>query len=209
MDDFAARLQAALPERYTLERELGRGGMSTVYLARERHPSRHVAIKVLDPAVTVKLGRERFLREVDFVSNLTHPHIVPIFAAGDADGLLYFVMPYVEGQTLSHRISRDGGLPVATALRIAAQIAGALEYAHRRNIIHRDIKADNILLHDDFALVTDFGVARAIEAAEARVHAPRDVGRISAFRARSDGSGAAAADHRGPPPAPQGQAGDP
>ena len=164
-DDVAARLQAGLPERYTLEHELGRGGMAVVYLARERHPSRQVAIKVLDPIITVGIGRERFLREIDFVSNLTHPHIVPIFAAGDAGGLLYFVMPYVAGESLAERIRREGRLPISTALRVAVEIAQALEYAHRRDIVHRDIKPENILLHADFALVADFGVARAFRAA--------------------------------------------
>jgi serine/threonine-protein kinase len=139
--------------------------MARVYLARELHPNRQVAIKVLEPSVAVSLGRERFLREIDVVSNLTHPHIVPIYAAGEADGLLYFVMPFVDGETLSRRIGREGVLPLGTALRIASEVAGALEYAHRRNIIHRDIKPENILLHDGYALVTDFGVARAISAA--------------------------------------------
>jgi serine/threonine-protein kinase len=164
-DEFAERLQAGLPERYTLEREIGRGGMAVVYLARERHPSRGVAIKVLDPLITVDIGRERFLREIDFVSNLTHPHIVPIFAAGTANGLLYFVMPYVSGESLADRIRRDGRLSVVLALRLAAEVAHALEYAHRRDIVHRDIKPENILLHDEFALVADFGVARAFGAA--------------------------------------------
>jgi len=166
-DELAARLQPGLPERYTLERELGRGGMAVVYLARERHPRRQVAIKVLDPVITVGIGRERFLREIDFVSNLTHPHIVPIFAAGTASDLLYFVMPYVSGESLAQRIRREGRLPVPTAVRLAAEVAGALEYAHRRDIVHRDIKPENILLHDDFALVADFGVARAVRAARA------------------------------------------
>ena len=166
-DEFAERLQSGLPERYTLERELGRGGMAVVYLARERHPSRQVAIKVLDPVITVGIGRERFLQEIDFVSNLTHPHIVPIFAAGTANGLLYFVMPYVSGESLAERIRREGRLPVVTALRLATEVANALEYAHRRDIVHRDIKPENILLHDEFALVADFGVARAFRAARA------------------------------------------
>ena len=165
MSEILERLQRGLPERYTLERELGRGGMARVYLARERHPQRLVAIKVLEPSVAVSLGRERFLREIDVVSNLTHPHIVPIFAAGEADDLLYFVMPFVDGETLSARIKREGTLSLSSSLRIAGEVAGALEYAHRRNIVHRDVKPDNILLHDGYALVTDFGVARAIRAA--------------------------------------------
>jgi len=143
--------------------------MAVVYLARERHPSRQVAIKVLDPVVTVGIGRERFLREIDFVSNLTHPHIVPIFAAGDAGGLLYFVMPYVAGESLADRIRRERRVDVVTALRFAIEIGQALEYAHRRDIVHRDIKPENILLHDEFALVADFGVARAFRAARSEV----------------------------------------
>jgi serine/threonine-protein kinase len=165
MTDFLQTLQDALPERYTLERELGRGGMATVFLARERHPNRQVAIKVLQTGVTLRLGRERFLREIDLLSNLTHPHIVPIFAAGEADGLLYYVMPYVEGETLRQRLVRDGTLPLSTALRITAEVGEALEHAHRRNVVHRDVKPENILLHDGYALVTDFGVARAISEA--------------------------------------------
>jgi len=166
MDELFERLQAALPERYTLVDQIGRGGMSTVYLARERHPNRQVAVKVLDPAIAERLGRERFLREIDFVSNLTHPHIVPIFAAGNAEDLLFYVMPYVEGESLSARIRKDGRMDLAAALRIARSVASALEYAHRRNVLHRDIKPDNILLHDGHPLVTDFGVARAIRAAD-------------------------------------------
>ncbi len=165
MTSLIERIQAALPERYTMEREIGRGGMSTVYLARERHPNRLVAIKVLHPELTVRIGRERFLREIDFVSNLTHPHIVPIYAAGEADGLLYFVMPYVEGETLADLLRQTKSLSPSTALRIAHHIALALAYAHNRNIVHRDIKPENILLLESFALVSDFGVARAIRAA--------------------------------------------
>jgi len=165
MTDFLERVQQALPERYTVERELGRGGMATVVLARERHPNRQVAIKVLEPGVTERLGHERFLREVDLLSSLTHPHIVPIYAAGEAGDMLYYVMPYVRGETLRERLRRDGPLPLSVALRIADEVADALEHAHRNNVVHRDIKPENILLHDGYALVTDFGVARAITAA--------------------------------------------
>jgi len=165
MNDLLERLQQALPERYTVERELGRGGMATVVLARERHPNRQVAIKVLEPGVTERLGHERFLREIDLLSSLTHPHIVPIYAAGEAGDLLYYVMPYVRGETLRDRLRRDGPLPLSAALRVANEVAEALEHAHRNNVVHRDIKPENILLHDGYALVTDFGVARAITAA--------------------------------------------
>ena len=165
MSDFLERLQRALPERYTVERELGRGGMATVVLARERHPNRQVAIKVLEPGLTERLGHERFLREIDLLSSLTNPHIVPIYAAGEAGDMLYYVMPYVKGETLRARLRREGALPLPTALRIAAEIAEALEHAHRNNVVHRDVKPENILLHDGYALVTDFGVAKAISAA--------------------------------------------
>jgi serine/threonine-protein kinase len=158
-------LQQSLPERYTIERELGRGGMATVYLARESHPSRQVAIKVLNPGVTARLARERFLREVDHTSKLTHPHIVPVFAAGNAGDTLFFVMPYVSGESLRQRLDREGALPVAEAVRIAQDVAEALEYAHRRNLIHRDVKPENILLHEGQAFVTDFGIAKAIDEA--------------------------------------------
>jgi serine/threonine-protein kinase len=158
-------LQAALPKRYRLERKLKRGGMGYIYLAHESQPDRQVAIKVLDPEVTIRLGRDRFLREVSLLSNLTHPHIVPVFAAGDAGGFLYFVMPYIEGETLSERIAREGHLQLGVSLRIAHEVADALAYAHQRGIVHRDIKPSNILLHEGHALVADFGIARAILAA--------------------------------------------
>jgi serine/threonine-protein kinase len=165
MSDFLERLQRALPERYQVERELGRGGMATVVLARERHPNRYVAIKVLEPGVTERLGHERFLREIDLLSSLTHPHIVPIFAAGEAGDLLYYVMPYIQGETLRERLRREGALPLSVALRIGAEVAEALQHAHANNVVHRDVKPENVLLHDGYAMVTDFGVARAISAA--------------------------------------------
>jgi serine/threonine-protein kinase len=166
LSDLQDQLQDVLPSRYTIEHELGRGGMGTVFLAKESHPQRKVAIKVLNPLLTARLGRTRFLREVDFASRLTHPLIVPIFSAGEAGELLYYVMPYVDGETLRERLSREFRLPMSPALGIAAEVADALAHAHRHNIVHRDIKPENILLHDDHALVTDFGIARAVSAAE-------------------------------------------
>ncbi len=166
MSDLQEQLQAGLPDRYTIERELGRGGMGTVFLAKERHPKRQVAIKVLNPTLAARLGRERFLREVDLASQLTHPLIVPIFSAGEAGDLLYYVMPYVAGETLRERLAREFRLPMGDALGIAAEISDALSHAHRQNIVHRDIKPENILLHDNHAMVTDFGIARAVSAAE-------------------------------------------
>jgi len=165
MTELFDRLQRERPERYSLEREIARGGMGTVYLARELHPARQVAIKVLDPNITAQVGRERFLREIDLASKLTNPHIVPIFAAGDAGDLLYYVMPYMAGEPLSERIARERQLPIDDSLRITYDIADALEYAHQHKVVHRDIKPGNILLHGDHALVTDFGVARALSVA--------------------------------------------
>lgn len=164
--DWLDDLQKVLPKRYRLERELKRGGMGRVYLAHESHPDRQVAIKVLDPEVTIRLGRERFLREVSLLSNLTHPHIVPVFAAGDAGGFLYYVMPFIGGKTLAERLAKEGYLPLGVALRIAHEVADALAYAHQHDVIHRDIKPGNILLHDNHALVADFGIARALHVAE-------------------------------------------
>ncbi len=165
MADIPDRLQRGLPRRYTVQRVLKRGGMGVVYLAREEHPNRQVAIKVVDPNLGARLVRERFLREIDLASNLTHPNIVPIFAAGEAEGLLYYVMPYVAGESLSERIAREARLPIEDALRIAYEVAGALQHAHDQDVVHRDVKPGNILLYEDHALVTDFGVARAISVA--------------------------------------------
>jgi membrane-associated phospholipid phosphatase len=161
---LADRLGPALPSRYRLIREIGRGGTACVFLAQESHPEREVAIKVLEPEITALVGSERFLREVDFASKLSHPHILPIFAAGEADGLLYYVMPYVAGDTLRDRLARERVLPLDDALRIVLDVADALSYAHGHNVIHRDIKPDNILLQAGHAIVADFGIARAITA---------------------------------------------
>jgi serine/threonine-protein kinase len=165
VNTLAQTIQDALADRFTIERPLGRGGMATVFLAQERHPARRVAIKVLDPELSDRLGRGRFLREVDIVSTLTHPHVVPVFSAGEADGLLYYVMPYIEGQSLRGRLVQEGPLPLAEALHITLDVADALEYAHGRGVVHRDIKPENILLSGGHALVADFGIARALSAA--------------------------------------------
>lgn len=165
MQDTVERLQAALPERYSIVSEIARGGAAVVYLARESHPSRDVAIKVLDDGVAAVLGRQRFLREVDVVSNLTHPHVVPIFAAGEADSFLYYVMPYIAGESLRERLKRERRLALRDALQITCDVAGALGYAHRHDIVHRDIKPENILLAGGEAVVADFGIARAFSEA--------------------------------------------
>jgi serine/threonine-protein kinase len=164
--DLLQTLQPSLGSRYTLIRELGRGGMATVLLAEEHHPRRQVAVKVFDPALSSVVGQERFLREVEISARLSHPHIVPIFASGEAAGLLYYVMPYLTGESLRDRLEREGRLPVTEALAISAEVADALDYAHRQGVIHRDIKPENILLQAGHALVADFGVARAVLGAE-------------------------------------------
>lgn len=165
MTDSLERLQSSLAEQYSIERELGRGGMAQVFLAQQRHPRRHVAIKVLDPSIAAVIGPDRFLREVDLASKLAHPHILPVFAAGEADGCLYYVMPYVEGESLRQRLDREKLLPVGEAVRIAREVAGALAYAHARGVVHRDIKPENLLLQSGHAVVADFGIALAITVA--------------------------------------------
>jgi serine/threonine-protein kinase len=169
MSDVLATLRDALADRYTVVGEIGRGGMATVLLATEHHPSRQVAIKVFDPSLARGMARERFLREVDLSAKLTHPHIVPIYAAGEAGECLYYVMPYLAGESLRQRLADQGGfpLPVEEAVHLAADVADALGYAHAQGVIHRDIKPENILISEGHAVVADFGVARAISAADA------------------------------------------
>ncbi len=165
MADLFARLQAVLADRYALERELGRGGMATVYLAQDRKHHRPVAVKVLKPELAAALGPERFLREIAIAARLNHPHILPLHDSGEAEGFLYYVMPYGEGESLRGRLMREPHLPVDEALTIAREVADALSYAHSHDVIHRDIKPENILLSSGHALVADFGIARAITAA--------------------------------------------
>jgi len=163
------RLADALAGRYTVERELGRGGMSLVYLAHDPRLGRKVALKILRPELAATLGPERFLREIKVVAGLTHPHILPLHDSGVAAEMLYYVMPYVEGESLRHRLEREGHLPLEEALDIARQVADALEYAHQHDVVHRDIKPENILLQAGQAVVSDFGIARAISEARGRV----------------------------------------
>ncbi len=165
MSDSLSRLSAALADRYRVERELGAGGMATVYLAHDIKHDRDVAIKVLHPDLGAALGVERFFTEIRTTARLQHPHILPLLDSGDADGLLYYVMPLVTGETLRARLERERQLPIADAVRIAREVASALDYAHRQNVIHRDIKPENILLHDGSALVADFGIALAVQSA--------------------------------------------
>ena len=161
------QLNAALTGRYRLERELGEGGMATVYLARDLRHDRQVAVKVLKPELAAVLGAERFLREIQVTANLQHPHILPLYDSGTAEGVLFYVMPLVRGQSLRERLTREKQLPVDDTVRIIRQVAGALEYAHRQGIIHRDIKPENILLQDGEALLSDFGIALALHEAGA------------------------------------------
>ena len=155
------RLSSALSDRYLIERELGAGGMATVYLAQDLKHDRKVAIKVLRPELAAVIGADRFLSEIKTTANLQHPQILPLHDSGEADGFLFYVMPYVEGESLRDRLMREKQLPIPDAVRIATEVAGALDYAHRHNVIHRDIKPENILLHDGRALVADFGIALA------------------------------------------------
>src|SRR5512146_75622 len=165
MSDAAARLSAALADRYRIERELGAGGMATVYLAQDLKHDRKVAIKVLHPDLAAALGAQRFLSEIKTTANLQHPHILPLHDSGEAGGLLFYVMPYVEGESLRDRLKRETPLPIDDAVRLAREVASALDYAHRQGVIHRDIKPENILLHDGSALVADFGIALAVQRA--------------------------------------------
>src|ERR1051326_1671105 len=165
MDDSESDLTAALGGRYRVERELGAGGMATVYLADDVRHGRRVAIKVLRPELAAALGAERFLREIATTASLRHPHIVPLYDSGVGNGTLYYVMPFVEGESLRDRLGREKQLPVQDALRIAGEVADALSYAHGRGVIHRDIKPENILLESGHAVVADFGIAHAIDAA--------------------------------------------
>jgi serine/threonine-protein kinase len=165
MASSVEKLQAAIAGRYAIERELGRGGMATVYLAHDLKNDRQVAIKVLLPEVGVALGPERFKREIDIATKFSHPHVLPLYDSGDADGQLFYVMPFVEGESLREKLDREKQLSVSEAVRIAAEVADALDYAHRQNVIHRDIKPENILLEDGHALVADFGIARAAASA--------------------------------------------
>jgi serine/threonine-protein kinase len=168
MEDLIARLKDALADRYSIERELGSGGMATVYLAEDLKHRRQVAIKVLRPELAASLGVERFVREIEIAANLTHPHILALFDSGEADGFLYYVMPFIEGESLRERLEREEKLPVREAIRLTDQVASALSYAHESGLVHRDIKPENILLAGDQAVVADFGIARAVEGGRRR-----------------------------------------
>ena len=165
MTDLLSRLSAALADRYRIERELGAGGMATVYLAQDLKHDRRVAIKVLKPELAAVLGADRFVQEIKTTAALQHPHILPLFDSGTAGGFLYYVMPYIEGETLRTKLDREHQLGIEEAVKITTEVADALDYAHRHQVIHRDIKPENILLHDGRPMVADFGIALAVSAA--------------------------------------------
>jgi hypothetical protein len=162
MSEPLERLRHVLHDRYRIERELGAGGMATVYLAQDLKHHRLVALKVLHPELSASLGAERFLREIAVAAGLTHPHILPVHDSGAAEGILFYVMPYVDGPSLRQRLEREGELPVADAVRILREVADAMSLAHRRGIVHRDLKPENVLLSGEHAVVADFGIAKAL-----------------------------------------------
>jgi serine/threonine-protein kinase len=162
VEDLLERLKSALADRYRLERELGRGGMAVVYLAQDLKHDRPVAIKVLKPELAATMGSERFLREIEISARLNHPNILTLIDSGDADGFLYYVMPYVEEESLRDRLDREQQLSVADAVAITCEVADALSHAHSLGVVHRDIKPENILFEAGHAVVADFGIARAV-----------------------------------------------
>ena len=167
MTDPVAALRAGLRDRYALERELGRGGMATVWLAQDLRHDRPVVLKLLHQHLAASLGPERFQREIRLAARLQHPHILTVLDSGETDGRLWFTMPFVEGESLRDRLHRERQLPVDAALRIAIEAARALEYAHQHGVVHRDVKPENILLtRDGSTLVADFGIARAVSGDE-------------------------------------------
>ena len=204
MSSFAHELQAALGAQYRIDRELGGGGMSRVFVAEEIALRRLVVIKLLPPEMAAAVSEERFRREIHLVARLQHPHIVPVLSAGTANGLLYYTMPFVDGRSLRDRLTRDGALPVDDAITIMSEIAGALGYAHAQGLVHRDIKPENVLLSQGHALVTDFGIAKALSVAPGDVPAGTANGLTGmgmsigtpAYMAPEQGVGDPATDHR-------------
>ena len=162
MSDLVKRLEDGLAGRYTIDRELGQGGMAIVFLARDLRHDRMIALKVMRPQLASEIGADRFLREIKLAAGLTHPHILPLYDSGESDGLLFYVMPNMEGKSLRERLDAKQQLPLDQALQISREVASALDYAHRQNVVHRDIKPENILLHDGSAMVADFGIGKAL-----------------------------------------------
>ncbi|KPK03572.1 MAG: hypothetical protein AMS20_10345, partial [Gemmatimonas sp. SG8_28] len=165
MPEIPSRLATALADRYAIERQLGEGGMATVYLATDLKHDRQVALKVLKPELAAVLGADRFVQEIKTTASLQHPHILPLFDSGEADGFLYYVMPYIEGETLRDLLDREAQLGIDEAVKLTVEVADALHEAHRQGVIHRDIKPENILLHNGRPMVADFGIALAVSAA--------------------------------------------
>ena len=170
MPDQFANLAAATTDRYRLVRELGQGGMATVYLAEDVKHHRQVAIKMLRPELAASLGAERFLREIEIAAGLQHPHILPLYDSGGSGDVLYYVMPFVDGYSLRDRLAKVGALPIDEAVRILREVADALAYSHQRGVVHRDIKPENIMISGSHALVTDFGIAKALSDASSMAH---------------------------------------
>jgi len=196
MPQQLGRLRDGLAGRYEIEREIGRGGMATVYRARDIHHDRPVALKVLHPELAESLGAERFQREIRVAASLQHPHILTVYDSGSVDGYLWFTMPFVEGEALRDRLSRERQLPVADAVRIAREVALALDYAHRHGVIHRDIKPENILLIDGQAIVADFGIARALGGANENLTSTGTVIGTPAYMSPEQAAGDKAIDGR-------------
>jgi serine/threonine-protein kinase len=203
--ETASALSGALSGRYVVERELGRGGMATVYLARDLRHARAVAIKVIQPDVVAATSRERFLREIRTAARLTHPHVLGVHDSGEADGLLYYVMPYVDGETLRARLVRAGALPLSDAVRLVRELADALAYAHAQGIVHRDLKPENVLLSGGHAVIADFGIAKALAATHDNGAMSTIAGRLTAtgislgtpaYMAPEQAVGDGATDHR-------------
>jgi serine/threonine-protein kinase len=187
--DVPDRLRRALSASYRIERELGAGGMATVYLAHDLKHQRAVALKVLHPDLAHALGPDRFRREVEIAARLTHPHILTVFDSGDADGMLWYTMPFVDGESLRDMIARERELPLETVLRIMREVADALDYAHAQGVVHRDIKPENILLSRGHALVADFGIARALHQESGRLTATGLAVGTPAYMSPEQGSG--------------------
>jgi serine/threonine-protein kinase len=195
VNNLQQRLESGLRERYAVDRPLGEGGMAVVFLARDLRHERTVAVKVLRPEISAEIGAERFLREIKMAARLTHPHILPVFDSGESDGLLFYVMPNMEGHSLRHRLDREGQLPLEDALRIAREVASALDYAHRHEVMHRDVKPENILMHEGAALVADFGIGKAISGGESLTRTGLAIG-TPAYMSPEQAGGEAAVDGR-------------